>query len=627
MTERMLPDSQAVHHKRTVGELLGPALGRARWSIFWERLWPALASVATAVGLFLALSWGGLWLWLPPLGRAVGVVALVVLTIVAMLPLIFVRMPTFLDGLRRIDRASRIPHRPATAIADEIMATPADPVSMALWRAHVERAKAAAHKLKAGVPMPRVAARDPFALRALVLIAAIVTFFAAGDDRGRRILAAFDWQGVVTTLNYRVDAWVTPPTYTGRPPVMLPGVRSGEPVRAAAPVAVPTGSTLVIRATGKSNLEVAVSGGLATAANATPTPAPAGTEEHRFTITEGGSATLRGLGDTVTWNFTAIPDRPPTIALTKEPEPQLRGSLQLAYKMEDDYGVTEAHATFKLKPAAATTKPARPLYGAPDFNLVLPQSRTKNGAGQTIKDLSEHPWAGVDVMLELLARDEGGNEGRSTATEMRLPERIFTKPLARALIEQRRNLALDANAKPRVLTALDALTIAPEKFTPEAGIYLGLRSIYWNLTHSRTDEQLREVVGRMWAMAVTIEDGSMSDAEAALRAAQDALRQALERGATDEEIKKLMEQLRAALDRFLQALAEELRKIRRPRARSIATRASCARRTSRACSIAWSAWRARGPRTRPVSCSTSCSRCSRTCRWRGRAARWTATTT
>ena len=355
----MLPDGQATPRKRMVADLLGPALGRARWSIFWERLWPALASVATAIGLFLALSWAGLWLWLPPIGRAVGAVALIALTIVAMLPLFGGSPADIRRRLRRLDRASRIPHRPATAIADEIMATPADPVSMALWRAHVERAKAAAHKLKAGVPMPRVAARDPLALRALVLILVIVTFFAAGNDRGRRLAAAFDWQGVVTTLNYRVDAWVTPPTYTGRPPVILPGLRSGEPVRAAAAVAVPAGSTLVIRATGTSNLEVAVTGGLAAAANATPTPPPAGTEEHRFTIADGGSAALRGLGEAITWNFTAIPDRAPTIALTKEPEAQQRASLQLAYKMEDDYGVTEAHATFKLGSPRRPAPPAR----------------------------------------------------------------------------------------------------------------------------------------------------------------------------------------------------------------------------------------------------------------------------
>ena len=53
--------------------LLSRALGRARLSIVWERLWPALASMAAAAGLFLALSWLGLWLVLSPLGRAAGV--------------------------------------------------------------------------------------------------------------------------------------------------------------------------------------------------------------------------------------------------------------------------------------------------------------------------------------------------------------------------------------------------------------------------------------------------------------------------------------------------------------------------------------------------------------------------
>ena len=61
-------------------------------------------------------------------------------------------------------------------------------------------------------------------------------------------------------------------------------------------------------------------------------------------------------------------------------------------------------------------------------------------------------------------------------------------------------------------------------------------------------------------MATQIEDGNVSDAEARLRQAQEALRQALERGASDEEIKKLTDELRAALDKFLQALAEEMRK-------------------------------------------------------------------
>jgi uncharacterized protein (TIGR02302 family) len=542
--------------------MLARALIRARWSIFWERLWPALASVATAIGLFLALSWLGLWLWLPPLGRAIGLFAFFVLATAATVPLFYVRTPTAVEGLRRLDRASRLPHRPATAIADQLVPEAGDQFAVALWRAHVERALRLARALKAGVPAPRLPARDPFALRALVLMLAVASFFAAGGERYRRVAAAFDWHGVVASANYRVDAWVTPPAYTGRPPMILPGLRPGERARTSAAVAVPAGSALVVRASGQAGLDVAVTGGVVAAAADAQPQLPKGTEEQRFTISASGSATVHGAGDDITWTFNAIADRAPIIALAKEPEGQLRGSLLLNYKIEDDYGVVDAQATFARKVASDTPegKPQHPLFDAPNFALVLPQVRTRNGVAQTTKDLTEHPWAGVDVVMTLIARDEANNEGRSAPHEMRLPERPFVKPLPRALIEQRRLLALDANAKDRVLNALDALSFAPERFTPETNVYLGLRSVYWQLTRAKSDDGLREVVTRLWSMAVLLEDGNVSEIEKALRAAQDALREALERGASDEEIKRLMDQLRAALDKFLQALAEELRK-------------------------------------------------------------------
>ncbi len=131
---------------------------------------------------------------------------------------------------------------------------------------------------------------------------------------------------------------------------------------------------------------------------------------------------------------------------------------------------------------------------------------------------------------------------------MRLPERLFTNSLARALIEQRRILALDANKNSDVYAALDALMIAPELFTPDAGCYLGLRSLALQLEAARTDDALREVVASMWAFAVTIEDdGVAGSVNAALRSAQDALKQALERGASEDEIKALTRKLREAM--------------------------------------------------------------------------------
>ena len=545
---------------RRHGNVLAGAVSRSRWAIFWERLWPSLASVATVGGFFLALSWLGLWLWLPPYGRATGVALFLVLAALALVPLFRLRWPSRAEALRRLDHNSGRQHRPATAMSDT-MATPAeDTFAAALWQAHVERALRAAGTLKAGLPVPRLALRDPLALRAMVVVLAVATFVAAGSERMRRVTAAFDWHGVMAPANFRIDAWVNPPAYTGKPPLILQGLRAGETVQASAPIVVPAGSTLVVRASGI-GLDVTTSGGVAEQAATGAQPAAArGSEERRFVISETGAAAVRAGSRNVVWQFSAIPDNPPTITLAKEPEGQARGSLLLAYKLEDDYGVIGAQATFTLVERKGAIGQPRGLFGVPDFPLVLPQARTKAGTGQTTKDLTEHPWAGVDVVMTLVARDEAGNEGRSETIELRLPERPFSKPMARALVEQRRILALDAEAQANVLNALDALTLAPERFNMEKNVYLGLRSIFWQLARAKNDDQLRDVVARIWDMAVNLEDGNVSDAERSLRAAEEALRQALERGATDEEIKRLTDELRAALDKFLQALAEQMRR-------------------------------------------------------------------
>jgi len=69
-----------------------------------------------------------------------------------------------------------------------------------------------------------------------------------------------------------------------------------------------------------------------------------------------------------------------------------------------------------------------------------------------------------------------------------------------------------------------ALTLGSDKFRTEAGIYLGLRSIFWSLVRAKSDDDLREVAARLWSMAVGLEDGDISEAQAALHAAQEAPR-------------------------------------------------------------------------------------------------------
>ncbi|MBV9565996.1 MAG: TIGR02302 family protein [Bradyrhizobium sp.] len=536
---------------------LDEALNRARYAIAWERGWPHLARLLTVGGLFLAVSWAGLWLSVPFVGRAVGVGLFLLLALAALWPALRFRWPSRTQALGRLDRGSGISHRPATALTDTLASQ--DPVALALWQAQRERTLASIKRIRAGLPRPRLPLHDPWALRGLVVVLLVAAFFAAGDERLMRLQAAFDWNGVLAPTAVRVDAWVTPPLYTAKPPIILSAANKEAANAGNGPMSVPVGSTLIVRSSG-GTLDAVSSGGITEAAAAEQ--APKGTNEKHFAIAGDGSVQVRAPSGQPQWQFTAIPDRPPTIALAKDPERQARGSLQMSYKLEDDYGVTEAQAHFaaRAKETPEGAQAARPLFTPPQFALVLPNARTRNGVGQTMKDLSEDPYAGADVALTLTAKDEAGNEGKSEPFNMRLPERLFTKPLSRALIEQRRMLALDANKSSDVHDALDAMMIAPELFMPdETGHYLGLYNIAHELEAARTDDALRIVVASLWALAVTIEDGDITDVDKALRAAQDALKQALERGASDEEIKKLTQDLRQALDNFMRQLAEQFR--------------------------------------------------------------------
>ena len=535
---------------------LAQALQRAKYAIAWEQTWPHLARLLSVAGLFLVVSWAGLWLTLPFIARAIGIGMFVLAGLAALWPLMKFHWPSREAGLSRLDRGTGIRHRPATALTDTLATQ--DPVALALWQAQRERTLASLKRIRAGLPSPRLPVHDPWALRALVAVLLVATYVAAGEERSLRVAAAFDWNGVLAPANIRVDAWVTPPLYTGKPPVILSAANKDAAVPSTGPLPVPAGSTLIVRSSG-GTLDVVTGGAVSEAVAAEQ--APKGTNEKQFTIAGDGTAQVRSPSGQPQWKFSATPDRAPTIALAKDPERQARGSLQMSYRIEDDYGVTEAQARFAARPGDQATGSAepRPLFDAPQLSLVLPNARTRNGVGQTVKDLSEDPYAGADVTLTLTAKDEAGNEGKSEPFNMRLPERLFTKPLARALIEQRRILALDANQIGQVYAALDALMIAPHLFTPEAGQYLGLYSVSRQLEAARTDPALREVVAALWALAVTIEDGNITDVDKALRAAQEALKQALERGASDEEIRKLTENLRAALDNFMRQLAEQQR--------------------------------------------------------------------
>ena len=158
------PDpSQPAREPDAVARLqLTQALQRAKYAIAWERAWPGLARLLSVIGLFLVVSWAGLWLALPFVARAAGIALFVLLALGALFPLTRFRWPTREEGLSRLDRGTGIRHRPATALTDTLASK--DPVALALWQEQRERTLASIKRIRAGLPSPRLA--DPRSLGA-----------------------------------------------------------------------------------------------------------------------------------------------------------------------------------------------------------------------------------------------------------------------------------------------------------------------------------------------------------------------------------------------------------------------------------------------------------------------------
>ncbi len=548
--------------EKTVETRIARAVGRARAALVWERLWPLIAPFLVLAALFAALSWFGLWrVTSTPVRLAILILFLLAILWFAGRALRFA-WPSHAAAFARVERATGALHRPATAFADRLATRPDDPTGQALWEAHRRRMLASLKALRAGLPAPRLAAHDPYALRFLVALLFVVGFVMAGPERIARIGEAFRGGESTAAAIARIDAWVTPPAYTGRAPIFLTGEAAKPP---GTEYSVPVGSVVTVRTGGTHDLAVMASTGgkeqpvaptlskQATAASDAAAPL-----EHQVTLARAGTVTIEKSGHQITgWKFAVEPDNPPEIALAGEPQAEASGALSLSYTLKDDYGVVAARG--EIAPLAdPTTGDAHPLYKAPELSLSLPQLRVRDGTGHTIRDLTAHPWAGAKVKLTLVATDEAKQEGRSAPIEFTLPARNFNNPLARAVVEQRARLALDANAAPRVADALDALAVAPDKIDG-MGNYLALRSAYFRLIHAHGDDELRGEVDYLWQIALGIEDGNLSLAAQSLRDAQEALRKALENGASDQEIKKLTENLRQAMNQFLQQLAEQAR--------------------------------------------------------------------
>ncbi|MGH6874075.1 MAG: DUF4175 family protein, partial [Aestuariivirgaceae bacterium] len=363
--------------------LLTRKLAMARGAIAFERLWSAGFFAAMVAGVFvLALLSGTLgalpsWAKLPALLLFAGAL------IVSLLPYWRLRWPASAEALRRLEVNSSLPHRPLTALRDEIAGPPPAPETAALWEAHRRRMAASIKTLKSGLPHSDWITRDPYALRNGLAIALVALILLKGQDWRSELRASVAPDGSAP-IAVALDAWITPPGYTGKPPILLTSEETMRRLAGKGEIVVPENSALVVRFNNAraprlrlaKPLEDGAPGETLLAPELTQKP---GTAVHEARVTLDRPVTVvvgEGARDINTWRVSLIPDTPPVAEITGEVETTASGAIAVPWATGDDYGVTSLGTRFRLSDEQEDGEGVAAdgvfLFEPPAFSIQLP---------------------------------------------------------------------------------------------------------------------------------------------------------------------------------------------------------------------------------------------------------------
>ncbi|NCO86641.1 MAG: DUF4175 domain-containing protein, partial [Rhodobacterales bacterium] len=462
------------------------------------------------------------------------------------------RWPSQGEALARVDAA--LPGRPIAAIADSQAIGSGDAASEAVWRAHLARMEARTRQARAVEPDLRLSARDPYGLRYSALLFFLVALLFGTLWRVGEVEAIGQGDGqAIAEVGPVWEGWITPPSYTGRPALYLADIPPGA-------LSLPVGSVVTLRLYGEVGalrVEETVSGRTG--------EIPAATEpQQSFAVTRDGTLAVAGEGG-ASWRVSVIPDLPPAVELTGPVEADAEGQMSQPFRATDDFGVVAGQATIALDLAAVSR--AHGLATDPDpreaivIDLPLPFSGDRSDFEERlIDDFSQHPFANLPVIVTLSAQDAAGQTGDSAPQAMVLPGRRFFQPMARAVVEQRRDLLWSKDNARRVLMVLRAVSHRPEDIFTNQTTYLRLsvtlRRLEALARDGMSDAEQDEIAQALWDLAIQLEDGTLADARERLRRAQERLSEAMRNGASDAEIAELMQELREATDDYLNMLAQ-----------------------------------------------------------------------
>ena len=521
--------------------ILAESVVRALWPL-WTFLLTGLALVM--LGVVAALPVEAIW----TLGALAGVVALALLVF----GLRRLRFPSREDAFRRLD--ATLKGQPLQALRDSPAIGDSDPGTRALWDAHQARMVVRARQARVVDPDLRLSSRDPFGLRYVALLGVVValffgSFWRLGD------LGEMTPGGAQAAIGPSWEGWVAPPPYTGLPTLYL-GDIAGEELSA------PRGSEVTVRfygPEGRLELSETVSGRVGDLP-------PADASAQDFIIEQDGRLAVEGPGGRE-WRVVLVPDQAPAVTVDGPGEADVEGQMTMPFSARDDYGVVAGEAVIALDLDAVDRRYGLAMDPEPREAIRVPLPMPISGSRAEfsealVENFSQHPWANMPVTVSLTVEDAAAQSGRSEGYDMLLDARRFFDPLAAALIEMRRDLLWNRDNAERVAQVLRAVRWQGDRFFPSETLELRLMRLVRKVEtivrfRPMTDEQVSEVTAALWDMAVEIEDGDLDDARARMERARDRLQEAMRNGASDEEIARLMQELRDATQDYMRQLAQQ----------------------------------------------------------------------
>lgn len=537
------------------------AVGLTRVGLWWERLARSFWLAATLAALALAALWLGLVAALPgpALPWVAGLWALFFCATLLAGWRVF-RRPTQAEAVARVD--SRLAGRPLNALGDRMVL--GGPQAAPLWRAHLAQAQATAATARPVAPDAGLVHRDPYALRLIGLTAlAMAVLFGGAGPAGQGLAAiAASWKpaprppGETVAAGPSWEGWAEPPRYTRRPTIYLNALKDDA-------LTVPEGTELTFRLYGEGAQVAQDVGPPATEADPPAGAAPGATqgaapvETLRFSAVRTGRVEVGGRDFAVT----VTPDDAPAVQLAALADRRADGRFAQGFTASDDNGIAAGSARIELDLAAVDRRFG--LSADPEPREALTLDLPLPGAGQRRQvtgtlsaDLARHPWANLPVRVTLSVRDGIDQTAATPPTAMILPGRRFFDPLAAGLIEMRRDLLWSRGNAARAARLIRAMVWQPDRAVPDEAARAVVAAVQALEGPALTPEARDSLADSLWEAAVQIEDGGLSDALARMRQAQERLSEAIRNGASPDEIQRLMDELKAATDDYLQMLAE-----------------------------------------------------------------------